>query len=321
MSPTIQEVEMSLMSNYEELFKREYQDSYLVQKWKKEIERGQNVNIQGSGTTRSGKSMVTLTICEAMDFAFQDVKEAIKKRFCFTAQQFIDALNTSYSPGSVIVAEEVGTEQSGQKSKLWWDEINMALSDWLQVGGHNAYVIIMNSPFMRGVQTDSRALMTVYIETNRRGINRRRNTNTVKVQEIDVKQKEGKVYYPNYQKDGVKILTWDFPLPQTPGLIDAYEKHSLAMKGIIEDMSGMKIAYREQARDRKYVTAVFIAKKIMENEDTFKKYTIIYQNNTRLRLNRGALKKDFGGSIENNKLTDARQLVEYEWQQRKEVKN
>src|SRR3990167_10403204 len=93
-------------------------DHFFVEWAKKRIAQNKNVIIVIVGKTGSGKSYSGLTLAKAFDAKFD------KKQIAFKPKNFMEVINSTLPPGSVIMWEEAGV---GYASRKWQSETNLVL--------------------------------------------------------------------------------------------------------------------------------------------------------------------------------------------------
>jgi hypothetical protein len=171
------------------------------------------------------------------------------------------------------------------------------------VQGYQGRLIIYTLPSLSFLNKDARILCTHYIETNRRWFKKKAGLNKVLVQKLEYGQKKSKIYFPNYKKDGAKILEWYFEKPITPGLMDAYLNYSNGRKGIVEDLAKQKIDYQQLQHEKAFMTPHFLVDKIMANLEKY----VYYTKNKKPMIKKGLLSANYGAS--DRTIDKAREIV------------
>lgn len=170
------------------------------------------------GPTGSGKSWRSLRIAELLSPNFN------MSYVVFSVEELLDLIKSGkLKKGDVVVFEEGGV---GASSRNWYTILNKALLFCFQTMRHRNFTLIMNVPSMSFIDSGLRPLFHLYIETL--FIDKQKDMCRCKVWRIQHNAYEGESYTkyficeePVDEYDAISV--WIGP-PQTPGLIDEYER-------------------------------------------------------------------------------------------------
>jgi hypothetical protein len=184
---------------------------------KSRITRNKNFLATLTGQTGSGKSWTALSIGEMLD------PEFTADRVIFRAKELMALINSGeLKSGSVIVWDEAGIDLSNRN---WQSLTNKLLNYLLQTFRHKNFILIFTVPYSDFIDSASKKLFHADFEAV--GINRQKQTCSLKPKLLQYNPKLGKMYY-HYLKvikaEGgtVKIKRWRVRKPSDE-LIAAYE--------------------------------------------------------------------------------------------------
>ena len=128
---------------------------WLLQWFKRRIQKNRNVIALFIGDTGSGKSLSSIRLAERVDPSFN------VDRIVFTVQEFVSLVNSGLSPGSVIVFDDAGL---GINARLWQD-INARVFGMLTQGFRYKQIItFITVPDESFIERQSRKLVHIRFE-------------------------------------------------------------------------------------------------------------------------------------------------------------
>lgn len=137
------------------------------------IEQDQHQLIVVCGRPGGGKSSAAVRLAELLDPNFSS------RNIVFEPDDFLNLLNDkNLKPGSVILWDEIGVELY---SRNFFTEQNKKINHAFQTCRYKNFIIIVTTPSLKLLDTHTRGLMQIYIETRR----------------IDYKNKKCKVKWMN----------------------------------------------------------------------------------------------------------------------------
>lgn len=194
-------------------------ESKLIRRIRNNILRN-NGNFLGLivGPTGSGKSLSALTLCKEIDEKFS-IEHVV-----FTPRDFLHLLNSgTLYKGAAILLDEAGA--GALASRQWYTEVNKQLMYVLETFRRENYALIMTTPSIDFLDSQSRRLLHVCLETQQ--IDRKRNLCGVKWLEMEWSGRYQEMYYkyPRIRIKGQASIqlrrVW---IPRPPqDLIDAYD--------------------------------------------------------------------------------------------------
>lgn len=192
-------------------------EKYWITYIKQRISKNKNFLGFISGTTGSGKSWSSLSICSDLDPEFGE------DRIVFSGVELMTLINSSkLKRGSAILFEEVGVEMNNRN---WSSVTNKMLNYLIQTFRHRGFILIMNSPFMDFVDSSIKKLFHAEIATV--SIDFKTNECKLKPLHLQWNSRFKKFYYKRLRAvtpEGiVPISFWRVGKPKQE-LIDFYEK-------------------------------------------------------------------------------------------------
>ena len=128
---------------------------WLLQWFKRRIQKNRNVIALFIGDTGSGKSLSSIRLAERVDPSFN------VDRIVFTVQEFVSLVNSGLSPGSVIVFDDAGL---GINARLWQD-MNARVFGMLTQGFRYKQIItFITVPDESFIERQSRKLVHIRFE-------------------------------------------------------------------------------------------------------------------------------------------------------------
>lgn len=182
------------------------------------------------GATGTGKSFAGMRICEAIDPTFNI------DRVVFTAEDFVELLNSDLPVGCCVLCDEVGLFMGNRE----WNTLqNKLMSMVLQTYRFRRLCVVWTLPTLRMVDINLRDLTHAIVETL--SVDRENNLCKVKFKYREVNPMSGKAYdkFPrirNLKGDKITLSTINVCRP-SPKIEKAYlKKKASHMEGIYKQI-------------------------------------------------------------------------------------
>lgn len=198
-------------------------DSYSWIKYiKGRIRKNKNFIVFISGPTGSSKSWTSLSIMRMVD-STSTIDNVVT-----SPKELMTLINSGkLKSGSCIVVEEAGVLQS---ARSWQSVINKAINFLLQTFRHRNFVLIMNSPYVDFIDSQTRRLFHAEFKTV--GIDYKNQVSILKCYCLQYNSRTKKTYYKylRAKEEGVRgflpVTSWKVPKPDDE-LIKLYEAKKL----------------------------------------------------------------------------------------------
>lgn len=193
------------------------QDPYWILYIKNRIKNMKNFLGITTGPTGSGKSWSALSICLMADPTFTP------ERIVFSMKELMKLINEGdLKSGSAILWDEAGIDAS---NRSWQSLTNKMINFLLQTFRHKRIILIMTTPYLDFVDSNTRKLFHAEITTEK--IYKDKKEVQTKPMVIQYNSKNKKFYYKylrvNTGKGTSPVKKWNIPKPPQ-WLVDEYEE-------------------------------------------------------------------------------------------------
>jgi hypothetical protein len=192
----------------------------------------QNCLILVQGEPGTGKSNTAIRIGEQIDPTFTI------ERVVFTAQDFMDVVDSGLPEGSVIIFDEAGTGE-GVPSKQWWDARIKAINYVLQTFRIDRYIIIVTCPAKILIDTTTRMFFLFTIDCLK--VKHRKRFVLAKVRQVQYNPTLNKTYTKRIIDGSDYIDPYHFGFCSA-GIWDEYSKRKLMFNARVKRLARRDIA-------------------------------------------------------------------------------
>lgn len=193
------------------------QEPYWILYIKRRIINMKNFLAIVTGQTGSGKSYSALSLCLQVDSSFTP------ERIVFSMKELMKLINEgNLKSGSAILWDEAGIDAS---NRSWQSLTNKMINFLLQTFRHKRIVLIMTTPYLDFVDSNTRKLFHAEIVTQH--INKKTKMVKTKPMVIQYNSRNKKFYYKflrvNSGKGVAPVKSWNIPKPPE-WLVNEYEE-------------------------------------------------------------------------------------------------